>query len=258
MIGITSDRNQAGHSADTRFREGLAAWRKGRRKTFAILGGVLIGPAAIAWLAAPEPWSTIALFIAGMFFGTLAFAWDSPPEFIESWRRGAEGERRSAKALRPLVKHGWTVIHDVPGRYGNRDHVLVGPPGVFLLDTKNVRGVGGVEDGLLTVRRPEDERATYQFSRLARAITGASAGLHEELASRIQVPRLWVHPVVVVWPVFEGEPQMVDRVTYVGGNRVADWLVGLDAELTVARQQNDRDSEQYLLELAAAARKQLT
>lgn len=131
MIRITSDRRQAGRSADTRFREGLAAWRKRRRKAFAILGGVLIAPAAIAWVAAPEPWSTIGLFIAGLFVGMLAFACDSPPEFIENWRRGAEGERRTAKALRPLVKHGWTVIHDLPGEYGNRDHVVVGPPGVF-------------------------------------------------------------------------------------------------------------------------------
>ena len=232
MIGITSDGRQAGRSADTRFREGLAAWRKRRRKTFAVLGGALIAPAAIAWAVAPEPWSTIALFIAGLFFGMLVFAWDTPPEFIERWRRGAEGERRTAKALRPLVKHGWTAVHDLPGRYGNRDHVVVGPPGVFLLDTKNVRGVAGVEDGILTVRRPEDDGATYQYSRLASAITGASAGLREELASRTQVPRLWVHPVVVVWPVFEGEPQTVGRVTYVGGNQVADWLTGLEAELT--------------------------
>jgi hypothetical protein len=232
VFEIGSDRKQAGRSADQRFREGLEAWRKRRRNRFAILCAVFVVPPAIAWVAAPEPWSTVAVFIAGLFVGMLVLAWDSPPEFIENWRRGAEGERRTAKVLRPLGKGGWTVVHDLPGEYGNRDHVVVGAPGVFLLDTKHVRGVGAVEDGLLTVRRAEDERATYQYSRLANAVSGAAAGVRNELASRIQVPRLWVHAVVVVWPAFEGETQTVGSVTYVGGDQVANWLTSLEAALT--------------------------
>jgi len=232
VIGIASDRKQAGRSAEARFQAGLALWRKRRRKAFALVSSVFLAPAVIVWVAAPDPWSTIALFLAGAFFGMLAFAWDSPPEFIESWRRGAEGERKTARALRPLVKQGWTAVHDLPGKYGNRDHVVVGPAGVFLLDTKNVTGIACVEDGQLTVRRPEDERATYQYSRLGGAIAGASAGLRHEIAARIRVPRLWVHAVVVVWPSFEGEAVTVDRVAYVGGNHIATWLGGLPAQLS--------------------------
>lgn len=232
VIGIASDRKQAGRSAEARFQEGLTRWRKRRGKAFAALSAVFLAPAVLAWAMAPDPWSTIALFLAGAFFGMLAFAWDSPPEFIESWRRGAEGERKTAKALRPLVRRGWTAVHDLPGKYGNRDHVVVGPAGVFLLDTKNVTGIASVEDGQLTVRRPEDERATYQYSKLAGAIAGASAGLRDEIAARLRVPRLWVHAVVVVWPSFEGEAVTVDRVTYVGGNDVATWLSRLPAELS--------------------------
>jgi hypothetical protein len=232
MLDIGFTPKQAGRSTEERFREGLEAWRRRHRKKFATLCAVLILPPAIAWVATPDPWSTIAVFIAGFFVGMLVLAWDSPPEVIENWRRGADGERRTAKAIRPLAKRGWTVVHDLPGRYGNRDHVVVGPPGVFLLDTKNVRGMASVEDGLLTVRRPENERSTYQHSRLGRAISGASAGLHKELASRVPVPGLWVHALVVVWPVFEGEPQRVGPVTYVGGNRVATYLTGLEAALT--------------------------
>lgn len=231
MFEIRSDRKQAGRSADRRFQHGLGEWRKRRRNAFAILCAVLVVPPAIAWVAAPEPWSTIAVFIAGLFVGMLVLAWDSPPEFIENWRRGAEGERRTAKALRRLARRGWTVVHDLPGRYGNRDHVVVGPPGVFLLETKHVRGVASVQDGVLTVHRPEDGSSTYGWPRLARAVTGASAGLRDELTSRIQGPRLWVQPVVVVWPVFEGEPTTVGNVTYLGGAQVAGWLSGLDSEL---------------------------
>jgi len=48
----------------------------------------------------------------------------------------AEGEKATAKALRGLVKSGWTLLNDVDWGRGNIDHVLVGPAGVFLLETK--------------------------------------------------------------------------------------------------------------------------
>jgi hypothetical protein len=55
-----------------------------------------------------------------------------------AWRRGARGERRTARALRKLARHGWTVLHDVaiPSSRANGDHLLIGPPGVFLVDSK--------------------------------------------------------------------------------------------------------------------------
>jgi hypothetical protein len=30
-----------------------------------------------------------------------------------AWRRGAAGERRTARLLDPLARHGWTVLHDL-------------------------------------------------------------------------------------------------------------------------------------------------
>src|SRR5262249_36093736 len=89
-----------------------------------------------------------------------------------------------------------------------------------------------IEDGQLTVRRPEDERATYHYSKLAGAIAGASAGLRDEIATRIRLPRLWGHAVVVVWPSLEGGGVGVDRVTYVSGKNVDAWLRGLPAALS--------------------------
>jgi Nuclease-related domain len=59
-----------------------------------------------------------------------------------AWRRGARGERRTARALRPLLRAGWTVLHDVaiPDSRANADHLLIGPPGVFLVDSKAWHG----------------------------------------------------------------------------------------------------------------------
>ena len=59
-----------------------------------------------------------------------------------NWRRGARGERRTARQLRPLLRRGWVVFHDlaIPRSGANADHLVIGPGGVFLIDSKNWRG----------------------------------------------------------------------------------------------------------------------
>jgi hypothetical protein len=59
-----------------------------------------------------------------------------------NWLRGARGERRTARQLRPLLQHGWVVFHDlaVPESGANADHLVIGPGGIFLVDSKNWHG----------------------------------------------------------------------------------------------------------------------
>jgi hypothetical protein len=59
---------------------------------------------------------------------------------IDRWDRGAEGEEQVAKLLDALVEHGWRPLHDVSFGRGNIDHVLVGPGGLFTIETKSHRG----------------------------------------------------------------------------------------------------------------------
>jgi Nuclease-related domain len=56
--------------------------------------------------------------------------------------RGAESEERTARLLAPLEHEGWIAGHDlrVPGSRTNIDHVMLGPPGVFVIDSKNWSG----------------------------------------------------------------------------------------------------------------------
>lgn len=51
-------------------------------------------------------------------------------------RAGLEGELATAQLLSPLLAEGWKIFHDIPGSRGNIDHVLVGPTGVFAIETK--------------------------------------------------------------------------------------------------------------------------
>lgn len=56
-----------------------------------------------------------------------------------AWRVGANGEEVIGARLDKLEQHGWHVLHAVP--IGNRgsdiDHLLIGPGGVWTINTKN-------------------------------------------------------------------------------------------------------------------------
>ena len=55
-----------------------------------------------------------------------------------AWRVGERGERVVGEELEKLASKGWTVVHDVPvgERGANIDHVVVGPGGVFTVNSK--------------------------------------------------------------------------------------------------------------------------
>lgn len=65
-----------------------------------------------------------------------------------AWRRGAEGEEHVGRVLRKLDPADWLVLHDLTlnAKGSNLDHLVVGAPGVFTLNTKHLTGrlwVGG-------------------------------------------------------------------------------------------------------------------
>lgn len=55
---------------------------------------------------------------------------------ITTTNRGLEGELATAQLLTPLLAEGWQLFHDLPMKRGNIDHVLVGPTGVYAIETK--------------------------------------------------------------------------------------------------------------------------
>jgi Nuclease-related domain len=65
-----------------------------------------------------------------------------PSPEAAAWRRGAAGERRTARLLAVLERHGWAVLHDlaIPRSQANIDHLVIGPGGVFVIDSKQYRG----------------------------------------------------------------------------------------------------------------------
>lgn len=58
----------------------------------------------------------------------------------DGWAQGAEGEEAVGKILEGLREKGWCVIHDVSFGRGNIDHIVVGPGGIFTIETKSRGG----------------------------------------------------------------------------------------------------------------------
>lgn len=55
---------------------------------------------------------------------------------IRNLRLGREGERVVGQMLEPLREKGCRVFHDIPGAGFNIDHAIVGPAGIFTIETK--------------------------------------------------------------------------------------------------------------------------
>jgi hypothetical protein len=75
-----------------------------------------------------------------------------PSEHARSWQRGADGERHTARLLDRLTRDGYVVFHDLalPGSPANIDHMVIGPSGVFVIDSKQWTGeVHQGADGLV-------------------------------------------------------------------------------------------------------------
>ncbi|WP_411144937.1 nuclease-related domain-containing protein [Streptomyces sp. x-80] len=59
---------------------------------------------------------------------------------LRSWRQGLVGERHTARRLRSLGR-GWYTLHAVQYPSGTDvDHLVIGPPGVFTVNSKHHKG----------------------------------------------------------------------------------------------------------------------
>lgn len=133
---------------------------------------------------------------ASLFIAFLAWrVWKIRPQML-ALRRGAEGEKVVGQFLERLRENGYHVFHDLIGVGFNVDHVLIGPAGVFTIETKTwskpQRGQARIKfDGekLTVAGRDPDRNPIVQ----ARAQAGWLKGLLAESTGR----QFEVFPIVV-------------------------------------------------------------
>lgn len=78
---------------------------------------------------------TISMFILGGVVWSVRHALKIMDE-LRAIKAGLEGELATAQLLSPLLAEGWKLFHDIPGKRGNIDHVMVGPNGIFAIESK--------------------------------------------------------------------------------------------------------------------------
>jgi hypothetical protein len=142
-VRVRATVGRPGGSAQARWRRARAAewaawtrtlpWRVAAILSLAAAGGLLGSPLT----------PRLGLVLGGLT--AIAAGWGlrfRPSPDAVAWRRGAAGERRTARLLGPLERHGWVVLHDlaVPGSRANVDHLVMGPGGVFVIDSKQYWG----------------------------------------------------------------------------------------------------------------------
>jgi nuclease-like protein len=136
----------------------------------------------------PQLWLWIAIIAT---LGSGIWLWRLFP-VARSLNRGERGERHVAEVLEELRSDGYKPIHDIVGNGFNVDHVLVGPAGVFAIETKYRSGNGHItlrNEGVFVGDRPEEKDCLKQARGSAKAVSQLIA----ENCGRVE----WVTPIVV-------------------------------------------------------------
>lgn len=108
-----------------------------------------------------------------------------------AWYRGALGEVAVGRLLEKLPE-GWSVLHAVPVGKGDSDidHVVMGPGGVFTINTKNHSGqkvwVAGRTFMVNGQRQPHLRNAGHEAQRASRLLS-AAAGFRVDVVPVIAV-----------------------------------------------------------------------
>jgi Nuclease-related domain len=150
---VTGSLGSPGRSALAAYRrrraEELAAWTRSLAWRAPLIAAAGLAGNVLTIQAGLPQSGLVCLVVAALVSWRLRFR---PSEQARTWQRGAQGERHTARLLDRLTRDGFVVFHDlaVPGNTSaNVDHLVIGPSGVFVIDSKQWTGsVHQSADGL--------------------------------------------------------------------------------------------------------------
>ena len=102
------------------------------------------------------------------------------------WSVGKNGESKVTEALKSLPDE-YVVLNDIvlPDRKGNVDHLLIGPNGVFVIETKNYSGFVKCEEEQWFVNGHRIRSLSKQAKRNTMAVRGYIASLFPGQQTRV-------------------------------------------------------------------------
>jgi Nuclease-related domain len=224
-VRVLASVGQPGGSAQATWRRARAAkwavWTRSLPWRLAVTLGIAAAGGLLGSLLAPR------LSLVAGALAAIAAGWGlrfRPSTEAVAWRRGAAGERRTARLLGPLERQGWAVLHDlaVPGSPANLDHLVIGPGGVFVIDSKHYRGRLQLDpSGRLWHGRyqlaPTLQAVSFEADQAAQILTDPNV---------VVVPIVAVHGAQVPWG-----KVVADGVPVVAARRLPSMLGQLPAVL---------------------------
>ena len=179
------ERRAAHHAADVR-----------RRRPRILAFGAVVAIVGLLVLMVNPLWGGVVL----LFDVVVASALFATPNSITAWQTGEQGELRTGRLLEPLEAQGFRILHDrkIPGSRANIDHIVIGPPGIFVVETKSLGGTLQIRDNDVFVSGRRRTKMIDEVKREALAVQTALAG--ELAANRWTVsPIICVHRADLPW-----------------------------------------------------------
>ena len=93
----------------------------------------------VGWLSAKPPNWILGLAFGFCFLATSLWKLAISLRRIANLRTALDAEIETGNQLNRLMKHGYDVFHDLPANGSNIDHLVIGPNGVFAVETKGRR-----------------------------------------------------------------------------------------------------------------------
>jgi hypothetical protein len=140
-----------------------------------------------------QPAPKLTLCLAIIATGTCVILFRRLFGHFRRLNRGERGELRVAEVLDDLRSYGYRVTHDLTREGFNIDHVVVGPAGVFAIETKFRSGSGEITfrngEGIFVDGFPEEKDSLKQAR-------GNAWEVHNIIKDNCKLDE-WVWPLVV-------------------------------------------------------------
>jgi len=138
----------------------------------------------IDWYA-PPPWPPQKpIFLTVIFGAIFACAWWKAHRIMKKVRRvklGRAGEKAVGQELEKLRERGYRVFHDILADKFNVDHVIIGPGGIFAVETKT-RSV------------PRGKRAEVRFD--GQKLTCNDKTMDRDPIKQAKAQAVWIHDIL--------------------------------------------------------------
>jgi hypothetical protein len=187
-----------------------------------VVAGVVMGILLTSWRLGVT--AAILAAIADMVYRARTIS------SVPAWRRPSAAERRTEAQLKKLERSGYRTLHAraIPGSDAQIDHLVVGPTGVYAVDSEKwdkrlpvrVQSHRKLFHGPFS-QKPRLDEARWEASQASELISKA---LNREITV---VPSLAIYGPPIPWKILN-----VRDVDVFDGGRVRKWIVRRERSLT--------------------------